>query len=203
LAQTMHLKPVGTFAHELPMIYAGLADARGEAIRDSHNAFLRDWHDTYGEDLSIALTDTFGSEFFFADFTPEQAEQWKGVRHDSGDATDFGERVIEFYTANEIDPRGKTIVFSDGLDIEAIVKLEAHFAGRINVVFGWGTTLTNDLGIRPLNIVAKATHVRSPSGLEADTVKLSDNAGKHTGPEATIKKYQYAFGRLGKVALAA
>ncbi|HTB48792.1 MAG TPA: nicotinate phosphoribosyltransferase [Verrucomicrobiae bacterium] len=196
LANTMGLKPIGTFAHEMPMLYAGLADARGEDIRDSHNTFLQDWHERYGDDLAIALTDTFGSDFFFEDFTPKQARQWRGVRHDSGDPVAFGERLIDFYDSNGIDAETKTVVFSDGLDMQQIVDLNNHFKGRINIIFGWGTTLTNDLGLQPLNVVMKVTHVKTAEGQEADTVKLSDNAGKHTGPAEKVKEYQHVFQRI-------
>jgi nicotinate phosphoribosyltransferase len=193
LAQKYNLRPIGTFAHEMPMTYAGLADARGQDIRASHNRMLRDWQTQY-PDLTIALTDTFGSEFFFSDFTPDQAQAWRGVRHDSGDPYEFGENLLAFYESNNVDPRAKTIVFSDGLDIGQIVALQKHFAGRINVLFGWGTTLTNDLGIKPLNVVMKATHVRLPqTGQQADQVKLSDNPGKHTGPEPLITRYKQIF----------
>ena len=196
LAQKYDLPPIGTFAHEMPMIYAGLADARGMDIRDSHQQFLHDWYECYGHDLSVALTDTFTTDFFFNDFTQQQAESWRGVRHDSGDPYGFGERLIEFYESQGVDPQAKTVVFSDGLDIGQIVGLQEHFEGRIRILFGWGTTLTNDLGIRPLNVVMKATHVRLPdTGQEADTVKLSDNPGKHTGPHAQVERYQEIFTR--------
>lgn len=191
LAEYFDIKPIGTFAHELPMVYAGLAQARGLDVRGSHNRLLRDWYERYGEDYSVALTDTFTTDFFFADFTAEQAAAWKGVRHDSGDPYEFGERLIRFYEDKGIDPATKTVVFSDGLDIDTIVALAEHFEGRINMTFGWGTTLTNDLGIKPLNVVMKATHVRLPeTGQEADTVKLSDAAGKHTGPEELVREYK-------------
>ncbi len=193
LAQKYGVKPIGTFAHEMPMTYAGMAEALGQDVRGSHNQMLTDWYETYGDDLSIALTDTFGSDFFFSDFTPEQAEAWRGLRHDSGDPTEFGEKAIAFYEANGIDPASKTIVFSDGLDIDRIVELYEYFNGKVNVVFGWGTTLTNDLGPKALNIVMKATHVRLPDGKEADQVKLSDNPGKYTGPEDTIADYKQIF----------
>lgn len=190
LAKKYGTRPIGTFAHEMPMAYAGLADAREQNVRASHNRFLRDWYNRYGYDLSTALTDTFGTDFFFSDFTSEQAATWRGVRHDSGDPYEFGERLISFYTANGVDPTTKTVVFSDGLDIGQIVNLQRHFCGRINTLFGWGTTLTNDLGIKPLNVVMKLTHVRLPDGRQAETVKLSDNPGKHTGPTQLVNKYQ-------------
>lgn len=195
LAHKYGVKPIGTFAHEMPMTYAGIADANAENIRESHNEMLSDWYDQYGNDLSIALTDTFGSDFFFEDFTKEQAENWRGLRQDSGDPYDFGEKAINFYLAKGIDPATKTIVFSDGLDIDEIVKLHEYFKEKVNVVFGWGTTLTNDLGLKALNIVMKATHVELPNGKEADLVKLSDDEGKHTGPEEKIKEYQLIFER--------
>lgn len=194
LAQKYGLKPIGTFAHEMPMVYAGLADARGQDIRASHRKFLDDWYARYGEDLSIALTDTYGTDFFFADFTHAQAEAWHGVRHDSGDPFVFGERLIAFYEANGIDPATKTVIFSDGLDIKQIVALQDRFGGRLNVLFGWGTTLTNDLGLTANNVVMKATHVRDTRRqVETDTVKLSDDAGKHTGRAAKVAQYQTIF----------
>lgn len=183
-AHKFHLKPIGTYAHEMPMVYAGLADLRGENALDGHSMMMEEWYDRYGDDLSTALTDTFTSDFFFSDFTPDQAQQWRGLRHDSGNPIEFGERVIEFYEHHDIDPLGKTIVFSDGLDIDTIISLADHFADRIKVVFGWGTSLTNDLGLPANNFVMKATAVNGNP-----TVKLSDHKGKHTGPVAMIRRY--------------
>lgn len=185
LAHELGLKPIGTFAHELPMGYAALAGAEGKNPLDGHHTMLEDWYNKYGDSLSTALTDTFTTDFFFADFSPEQAEKWKALRHDSGDPIEFGEKVIAYYQQYGIAPREKTIVFSDGLDIDTIIRLRDHFKGRINTVFGWGTTLTNDLGVKPNNFVMKATAVNGQS-----TVKLSDVAGKHTGDASVIDQYQ-------------
>ena len=178
------LKPIGTFAHEMPMVYAGLADAADKNPLEGHRQMLQDWEQTYNGDLSIALTDTFGSEFFFNDLTPEQAERWNGLRHDSGDPIEFGERAIEFYRQNNVDPLKKTLVFSDGLNIDMIFKLADYFKGRVNILFGWGTSLMNDVGLKATNIVMKATRVNG-----VDTVKLSDDAGKHTGPQEQVDRY--------------
>lgn len=188
LARKYGIKPVGTFAHEMPMVYCALADARGGDIRVAHREFLDSWFARYGEDYSIALSDTFGSDFFFEDFTPEQARQWRGLRHDSGDAVEFGEKAIRFYERQGIDPREKTILFSDGLDEQTMLTLYRYFNEKVNVAFGVGTNLTNDLGLRPLNIVMKATEA---NGVAA--IKLSDVPGKHTGPEADILRYQQVF----------
>lgn len=201
LAQSLGVKPSGTFAHEMFMVYCGIADATGSDIEAAHGQLLDDWYETYGPDLAVALTDTYGSDFFFRDFTPEQAEQYRALRHDSGDPIAFGLKAIEYYEEIGIDPMSKTIVFSDGLDIGTIVDLYNRFKGSINVVFGWGTTLTNDLGLPALNIVMKATHVRIPAtGKEAELVKLSDAPGKHTGPAGKVNEYETIFTRAPIVA---
>ncbi len=191
LAQELGLKPIGTFAHELPMVYAALADRDGDNPLNGHNQVLQDWENIYRGDLSIALTDTFTTDFFFKDFTPEQATSWRGMRHDSGDPVAFGEKVIQFYREHGIDPLEKTIVFSDGLDIQTIIQLADHFKGRIGLTFGWGTTLTNDLGLKANNFVMKATAVDG-----VPTVKLSDATGKHTGPTEKINEYQERVRRV-------
>lgn len=194
------IAPIGTFAHEMPMVYAGLEDAQGNNPLNGHHKMLTDWEQHYRGDLSIALTDTFGSDFFFADFSKEQAESWRGLRHDSGDPIKFGERVLEFYKENEVDPRTKTLVFSDGLDIDKIEELADYFAGRINLLFGWGTSLMNDVGLPSNNFVVKATHIATFDGREAHTVKLSDDEGKHTGPAEKVLQYQLERDRkIGKV----
>ena len=178
------LTPVGTFAHEMPMVYAALEDAEGNNPMDGHAKMLRNWQAHYGGDLSVALTDTFGSDFFFANFSAEQACTWNGLRHDSGDPIEFGEKAIKFYESHDIDPTTKTIVFSDGLDVDKIVELYQHFEGRVSLLFGWGTSLMNDLGLPANNFVMKATHVNNQP-----TVKLSDEPGKHTGDIADIDRY--------------
>ena len=187
LAYKYGVTAIGTYAHEMPMVYAALADARGDDPLLGHEEMKEDWQDRYDDNYSTALTDTFTSEFFFAEFTPEQAEHWRGLRHDSGDPIEFGENALAFYEHYGIDPSEKTLVFSDGLDIDMIIKIADHFAGRVNLVFGWGTTLMNDLGIRANNFVMKATDVNGTS-----TVKLSDNVGKHTGPQKQVDRYEEA-----------
>lgn len=184
-AKMFDINPIGTFAHELPMVYGALADARGENPVEAQNQMFDDWFDLYGTDLSIALTDTFGSDLFFRTFGQERAEKWRGLRHDSGNPFEFGERTIRFYQDFDIDPLNKTIVFSDGLSLSTIVNLYLRFQGRVNVMFGWGTNLMNDVGVKPNNIVMKATQANGTA-----TVKLSDDEGKHTGPLDSITRYQ-------------
>ena len=195
LARMLGLKAVGTVAHQEDMVYAGIADATGGDIRSSHNQMLRDWYDLYGRDLSIALSDTFTSDFFFNDFTAEQARDWRGTRHDSGDPFEYTDKALAFYQFHGIDPKTKEIMFSDQISPALALKVSDYVAERIQYGYGPGTSNTNDFGIKEvaLNIVMKATHVRLPSGQEADLVKLSDNDGKHTGNEADVHRYQSIF----------
>ncbi len=188
-AMRFGLVPMGTSAHELFMVMAGLMHGSDEEIRRSHNRVLQDWWAEYDWGLSIALTDTFGTDFFFRDMTREQAQKWKGLRHDSGDPVEFGEKALAFYEGHGIDPREKMLIFSDGLELETILRLSEHFAGRVNLSFGWGTNLTNDMGFEPLSLVVKV--------VEADghpTVKLSDNLAKATGRPEEIERFKKIFG---------
>ncbi len=184
LAHTHDIRPVGTYAHEMPMVYGGLEEANGNNPLLGHNKMVQDWQQRYGTTLSTALTDTFTTEFFLADSTKAQTESWQAFRHDSGDPFNFGDMLIDWLAQQGIDPCSKTIVFSDGLTIEAICELNTYFKGRITLLFGWGTTLTNDLGLRANNIVMKATRVNG-----TPTVKLSDVATKHTGPTESVERY--------------
>lgn len=188
------LQPKGTFAHEAPMGYAALADARGEDVRASHGRFLDEWLDYYGPEYSIALSDTFTSDFFFRDFGPERAEAWRGIRQDSGNPAMVGRNLLRLYQRFGVDPLDRVCLFSDSLDIPKVQALHEEFGPQIQDIYGIGTKLTNDVGQPALNIVMKATHFRDPStGQEADSVKLSDDPGKHTGPLDLVRQYQTIF----------
>lgn len=58
---------------------------------------LTKWRDTYGSNLGIALTDTFSTNAFLANFSRELAEQFAGVRQDSGSPEAFAGRMVQFY----------------------------------------------------------------------------------------------------------
>jgi nicotinate phosphoribosyltransferase len=140
----------------------------------------------------VALSDTWGANFFFEDFAGEMAGLWNGLRHDSGDPFEWGEKAIAFYEKLGIDPRGKTLLFSDGLEVEKIVSLYDRFAGRAKVAFGWGTNLTNDVGFLATSLVMKLFEVEGVS-----TVKLSDNLAKAMGPKEDVERYARVFGHSG------
>ncbi len=189
LAFRYDLMPMGTSAHEMFMVMSGIHHDNDESIRGSHNKVLQEWWELYGYDLSIALTDTYGTDFFFSDFTKEQARRWKGFRQDSGDPIAFGEKVLAFYKRHDIPADDKMIVFSDGLDVETMIRIHDHFVGKIKVSFGWGTNLTNDLGFPALSLVVKPIEANG-HGL----VKLSDNIAKAVGLPEDIERFKKIFG---------
>ena len=188
LAKEIGLPPIGTFGHEMEMVFSGIFHGSDEQIRASHNKVFEVWWDEYGEALSIALTDTYGTDFFLRNFTLDQARAWRGLRHDSGDPFEFGEKAIAFYEHHGIDPETKQLVFSDGLEVETMFQLVDHFDGRIQAVFGWGTNLTNDMGFEPLSMVVKA--IKSCGN---GTVKLSDNRDKAVGTPSDIQRFMRIF----------
>ncbi len=194
-AMDFGLLPMGTNAHQMFMVIAALMSETDESLLRSHNQALREWWQLYGWGLSIALTDTFGTDFFFRDFTPEQARAWKGLRQDSGDPIVFGHKALDYYHRRGIDPKEKLLIFSDGLDLDMIVRLYNEFKNEIKVSFGWGTLLTNDLGLSPISIVIKAMRARRDAGsVWIDTCKLSDNIAKAMGTRETIDRYARVFG---------
>jgi nicotinate phosphoribosyltransferase len=202
LAMKYGQTPVGTFAHENPMVVAALNDGYDETLRESQKTALRQWEEMYGPDLLVALSDTFGSDAFLEDFV-EFAKSWGGVRHDSGDPFEFGEMVIAFYQKMGIDPMEKAIVFSDGLTDKTITELFYRFQHRIWMVFGWGTNLTNDLGFDALSIVMKAMAARWST--ETDwhfTCKLSDNPKKAMSKSPEVKmRYARVFNHRERKAI--
>ena len=191
LARKYGIQPMGTVAHEAEMGYFGIFYELG--VFASQQRMLRDWWSVYGYGLSVALTDTYGTDAFFRSFTAEQAREWKGLRQDSGDPIAFGEAAIRFYESHGIDPREKLIVFSDGLIVTAMLKIADHFKGRIKTafirIFGWGTNLTNDLGIPALSIVVKLVEANGHG-----TVKLSDNLAKAIGSAEEIERVKNEVG---------
>ncbi|MEK7628301.1 MAG: nicotinate phosphoribosyltransferase [Patescibacteria group bacterium] len=189
LARDLGLEALGTNAHELPMALCTLARHESdETARQSVYAMLERWQMLYGERLLVMLPDTFGTDAFLAELPRKYAVDWRGFRQDSGDPFAFGEKVIAFYKRQGVDPRDKLIIFSDGLTVEKIVKLYRQFKWRIQVTFGWGTDLTNDLGVPPLSLVMK---LMSAAGRPA--VKLSDNIAKATGDIGEVGEIRRIF----------
>ena len=169
-ANRFNVKPIGTMAHEWIQAGQGI----GVKVIDSQKRMLQAWVDEYRGDLGIALTDTLGVDAFIKDFDKYFAKLYDGVRHDSGDPIEWGEKMIAHYQSMGIDPQTKSFVFSDGLTFPKAVEVLDHFRNRANVVFGIGTNFTNDFAdITPLQIVMKMTKCnRHP------VAKISDSLGK-------------------------
>lgn len=192
LAMKYSLLPMGTDAHERAMAMSGIFHGSDDEIRASHNKNLQDWWNEYDWGLSVALTDTYGTDFFFSDMTEEQARLWKGLRQDSGDPFIFVDKALDFYKNYDIDPKEKLIVFSDGLDIDMILKLADYCKGKVKYTFGWGTNLTNDLGFSALSLIVKLIESNGYG-----TVKLSDNLAKALGKPEDVERFKRIFGYTG------
>ncbi len=194
IAKNRDLEAIGTNAHELPMVYAALADSDEELARAPYEV-LQDWHDEHEGNLRIILPDTFGTRGFL-ERAPDWLASWTGIRIDSGDPVEGAETAIAWWKSRGEDPRQKRIIFSDGLDVDRILDLHRRFAHRAMVSFGWGTLLTNDFrglteddALAPFSLVCKAVAANG-----RPTVKLSDNPEKAMGPPEEIARYKRVFG---------
>lgn len=181
-AMTTGVKPIGTHAHEWFMYHGARF-----GFKIANGIGLDRWVNVYHGDLGIALTDTYTTEVFFTQFNKKLAKLFDGVRHDSGDPVEFAQKTIEHYEKMGIDPLHKTIIFSDGLNLEKVKTISEATAGKIGVSFGIGTNLTNDVGLKPMNIVLKLISIAEPDIPWTNVVKLSDEKGKHTGDPTMIR----------------
>ncbi|WP_375408173.1 nicotinate phosphoribosyltransferase [uncultured Methylobacterium sp.] len=194
IALRREVEAVGTNAHELPMVYAALAEG-DEALARAPYDVLSDWQQDYAGNLLVMLPDTYGTTGFLAQ-APAWIDAWTGIRIDSKEPIEGGEEVIRWWRSRGSDPREKLAIFSDGLDVDTIEAIHARFHGRTRIGYGWGTLLTNDFRglvpdgrLDPISIVCK---VISADG--RPTVKISDNPSKAIGPESEIARYRRVFG---------
>ncbi|HEX4501157.1 MAG TPA: nicotinate phosphoribosyltransferase [Scandinavium sp.] len=170
LARRLSLTPMGTQAHEWFQAHQQISPD----LATSQRVALAAWLEEYPDQLGIALTDCITMDAFLRDFGPEFAERYQGLRHDSGDPFEWGEKAIAHYKKLGIDPMSKVLVFSDNLDLNKAVELYRHFSSRVNLSFGIGTRLTCDIPqVKPLNIVIKLVECNGKP-----VAKLSDSPGK-------------------------
>ena len=193
IAMRREVEAVGTNAHELPMVYAALAKD-DQALAQAPYQVLADWQQDYHDNLRIILPDTYGTSGFL-ERAPDWLTAWTGMRIDSGDPFEGGRIAIDWWRRQGQDPRQKLLIFSDGLDVEAIEALHRYFYGKVRLGFGWGTLLTNDFRglvsdgrLDPISLVCK---VISANGHMA--VKLSDNPLKAVGPPDEVDRYKDVF----------
>jgi nicotinate phosphoribosyltransferase len=193
IALRREVEAIGTNAHELPMVYAALADS-DDALARAPYRVLADWQEDYEGNLRVILPDTYGTTNFLKN-APDWVAGWTGIRIDSKDPIEGGEEAIDWWLSRGQNPREKLAIFSDGLDADPIEHIHRHFHGRMRIGYGWGTLLTNDFrgltpdgALDPISIVCK---VISADG--RPTVKLSDNPTKAMGPKAEIERYKRVF----------
>ncbi|HHQ4304559.1 TPA: nicotinate phosphoribosyltransferase [Serratia fonticola] len=186
LAHRLDLIPVGTQAHEWFQAHQQISPV----LANSQRAALQAWLDEYPNQLGIALTDCITMDAFLRDFGKQFAQRYQGLRHDSGDPIEWGEKAIAHYQQLGIDPMSKTLVFSDNLDLDKALALYRHFDRRINLAFGIGTRLTCNIpGVKPLNIVIKLVECKGKP-----VAKLSDSPGKTICQDpAFVKALRKAF----------
>ena len=171
LAKKFGVIPVGTMAHEWIMC-VGQGDHKHNPAYSNYYA-LRAWVNEYGVLNGTALTDAITTDCFLKDFDLTYSTLFSGVRHDSGDPIEWGEKMIKHYESLGIDPKTKTLLFSDSLNFERADNIFRHFNGRTKVAFGIGTYIANDTDVPALNIVMKTTACNGQ-----DVAKISDTPGK-------------------------
>ncbi len=179
-AKELGLLAVGTMAHE----WLQASQALGPRLADSQRWAFQKWADEYRGDLGIALSDVAGLKAFMRDFDMYFCKLFDGARHDSGEPIAWGEAIIAHYLANRVDPRTKSLVFSDGLSFPRAIEIAKHFRGRAKTAFGIGTNLTNDLGDTPLQIVLKMVRCNGQP-----VAKLSDTPAKTMCDDASYLAY--------------
>ncbi|MDB5250804.1 MAG: nicotinate phosphoribosyltransferase [Segetibacter sp.] len=175
------VKPIGTHAHEWFMFHAAKY-----GFKMANLLGLENWVNVYRGDLGIALSDTYTTAVFYEQFDKMFAKLFDGVRHDSGDPIEFAAHTIQHYQKLGIDPMSKTIIFSDALNYEKVARIAEYCLGKIGMSFGVGTNLTNDVGMKAMNIVIKMVEAFPEGGHWTPVVKLSDERGKYTGDEKMI-----------------
>ena len=179
-AKQCGLKLIGTMAHE----YLQACQSLGPRLVYSQRFALEKWAEEYRGELGIALSDVYGMDAFLRDFDLFFCKLFDGARHDSGDPVEWGEKLIAHYQALGVDPKTKTVVFSDGLRFDLAVNLFHQFHERISVVFGIGTDLTNDLGYPALQNVIKMVYCNGQP-----VAKVSDSPGKTMCPDPSYLAY--------------
>ena len=170
LAMKYDLTPIGTYAHEYVQMYQGIDEI---PLAYTNHYAMQDWYNEYLGDNGTALTDTITTDLFLMDFNRSMVNNYTGVRHDSGDPYEWGEKMIAHYKSYGVDPKTKLLLFSDSLDFDRAQALYEYFKDKTKVSFGIGTFCSNDTCESALNIVIKLQYVNG-----RPVAKISDNPGK-------------------------
>ena len=181
LAMKYHVTPIGTYAHEFVQMYQGIDSI---PLAYTNHYAMQDWYAEYDGDNGTALTDTVTTDLFLLDFNRSMVNNYTGVRHDSGDPYEWGEKIIAHYRKYGVDPKTKLLLFSDSLDFDKAQKLYDYFCSKTKVSFGIGTFVSNDTCENALNIVIKLQYVNG-----RPVAKLSDTPGKAMCRDAEYLEY--------------
>ncbi len=175
------ITPIGTYAHEFVQMYQGIDSI---PLAYTNHYAMEDWYDEYKGDNGTALSDTLTTELFLMDFDRSMVNNYNGVRHDSGDPYEWGEKIIDHYKKFGVDPKSKLLLFSDSLDFDRAEQLYRYFKDKARVAFGIGTFCSNDTCEEALNIVIKLQYVNG-----RPVAKLSDSPGKAMCSDDEYLKY--------------
>jgi nicotinate phosphoribosyltransferase len=192
LARELGLNPAGTMAHQMFMVVTArhLGAGSPDPIASAQAEVLDRWEQAYGDwrggQLLTLLPDTYGSPTFYRNLEPERLERWRAVRQDSGDPFAEGQRWLAYLRSMGQNPTDFRLVPSDGLTVGTMAQLAGTFVDQVDLSFGWGTNLSNNLGPAPLSMVIKPAKTGGQR-----CVKLSDNAAKATGPAKMVARYRY------------
>ena len=130
LAMKYNVTPIGTYAHEFVQMYQGIDSI---PLAYTNHYAMQDWYDEYKGDNGTALTDTITTDLFLMDFDRSMVNNYTGVRHDSGDPYEWGEKIIAHYKKYGVDPKTKVLLFSDSLDFDRAQALYEYFKDRTSI----------------------------------------------------------------------
>lgn len=180
-AKKLGLKPIGTYAHEFVQMYQGIDSI---PLAYTNHYAMEDWYNEYKGDNGTALSDTITTDIFLLDFNHSMVNNYSGVRHDSGDPYEWGEKILAHYEKFGVDTKTKQLLFSDSLNFDKAEDLYQHFKDRTKVSFGIGTFVSNDTEEDALNIVIKLQYVNG-----RPVAKLSDDSQKAMSQDDEYLKY--------------
>ncbi len=181
LAMKYHITPIGTYAHEFVQMYQGIDSI---PLAYSNHYAMEDWYDEYRGDNGTALTDTMTTDLFLLDFNHSMVNNYTGIRHDSGDPFEWGNKMIKHYEKYGVDPKTKLLLFSDSLNFDKAQEIYEYFKDKTKVSFGIGTFVTNNTCEEALNIVIKLQYVNG-----RPVAKISDAPGKEMTQDEEYLKY--------------
>jgi nicotinate phosphoribosyltransferase len=137
IAKNRDLEAIGTNAHELPMVYAALAETDEDAGPAPYDVLGRLARGAFDGNLRIILPDTYGTKGFLR----KRARLAGGLdRHPHrfrrpGEGAGDGDRLVESARRG---PDEKLVIFSDGLDVDKIDRASRRVFGPLPGVLRLG-----------------------------------------------------------------